>query len=708
MAWRTILAASAGRAWTLARSRLAILTAAYVGSMSYSLFLAGATQDLSTIWAANAVGIAGLLILNRLQGAALLALTAALHLVIETAIGDPPRFVLFVAVLDTVQIALTAALLRLCHTPIRVRDMRGFLALIVVSTALTAVTSIAVNGLLSLSDGQAFWSGWSDWTTANVLGVAITLPTVLILVDRRHKEGFQVPALEALLGLSLVVATAIAVFSANPSLQVLLFAPALLAVFRGGPRAAALVVTTSLAATIPAVLHKVGLEPSVALPPLRQALVFHVVLYAVCLVAALALSRQARLQALLVRRQAAARAAQAKAQAANQAKSDFLATISHEIRTPLNSILGFAALVGEDASLSPENRRRLDLVSRAGQSLAEIVNDLLDFAKVEAGQMDLVLAPVSPADLLRDAVAIVAPAAEAKGLTLSVTVETVGEGDEAARLALDETRLRQVLLNLLVNALKFTAHGQVSARLTLGPASGDLHLDVTDTGIGIAPEVQARLFHRFSQADSSISRTYGGAGLGLAISKALVTQMGGTIGVESTPGAGSRFWITLTAETLAPDTAPAAAPTSLDADRPPRVLLVDDHPMNRELGHALLTLAGCEVSTADDGFQAVEAARQGGFDLILMDVHMPGMDGLAAARAIRALPGPESAVPIIALSADVLPNQIARCRQAGMNDHVGKPIRREDLLAAVSSALASSAEPSGVKPRSIRSGSART
>ena len=666
------------------------LVCAYSAAMAYSLFLAGATHNIPTIWTANAVAIGALMVLNRRQGLAFLAAAAVLHVALELLVGDGPRFVLIVTVLDSLLIAATAGLLKWLRTPSRVRDPRGLLMVTVIGSAVTAVGAVGVNGLLALSGGRPFFLGWSEWTTSNVLGVATALPVTLILTDRRHREGFKVPAVEVAATLLLVLAISAWVFSTDATFQVLLFAPALLAAFRGGPRAVAVLVTTSMAMAIPAVLHRTGLDIKTALGPLRHALVFHIVLYAVSLVAALALSRQARLQDLLVRRQAAARAAQARAQAASQAKSDFLATISHEIRTPLNSILGFASLVADDPSLSAENRRRLDLVGRAGRSLAEIVGDLLDFAKVEAGRLDLTLSPAVPAALLRDAVAIIAPEAAAKGLYLRTVLEASGEGDVDAPLALDETRLRQVLLNLLANALKFTAEGGVTARLIAGPAPGALRFEIVDTGIGIAPEVQARLFQRFSQADSSISRSYGGTGLGLAISRALVNRMGGEIGVESRLGEGARFWIDLTAAPCDPAArASGCCPPSPEAaaERAARVLLVDDHPMNRELGKTLLSLAGCEVATADDGVQAVEAVLAGGFDLVLMDVHMPGMDGLAATRAIRALSGPAAGVPIIALSADVLPEQIARCRAAGMDDHVAKPIRREELFAAVARAL---------------------
>jgi signal transduction histidine kinase/ActR/RegA family two-component response regulator len=670
-------------------AKLIALLCAYVAGLAYSLFLAGATHNIPTIWTANAVAIVAFMVLNNRQSATFMVASSLLHVAIELGIGEPARFVLIVTLLDGLQTLGTALLLRRMGVPHQVRDPKSLIKVIAVASILTAISSIAVSALLALSAGRPFMIGWSDWTTSNVMGVALGVPVGLILLDRRHRQGFRTGRLEAIATPFLILATSAVIFANDIDYRVMLFAPVLLAAFRGGPRAVAVAVTASVAVAIPAVLHRTGLDMKIALGPLRHALIFHIVLYAVAMVAALALSRQARLQALLVRRQAAAQAAQVRAQAASQAKSDFLATISHEIRTPLNSILGFAALVADDPALSPENRRRLDLVSRAGRSLAEIVGDLLDFAKVEAGRLDLTLAPTSPAALLRDAVAIIAPEAAAKGLSLRTIFEASGEGEVDALLALDETRLRQVLLNLLANALKFTSQGGVIARLTAGPAPGELRFEIADTGIGIAPEVQARLFQRFSQGDSSISRSYGGTGLGLAISKALVSAMHGEIGVESQLNHGARFWITLTAEPAAAPL-PAARPApDATADRAARVLLVDDHPMNRELGMALLTLAGCEVTTAEDGAQALEAVMAGGFDLVLMDVHMPGMDGLTAARAIRNLPGPVAGIPIIALSADVLPEQIARCRAAGMDDHVPKPIRREELFAAVARALES-------------------
>ncbi len=668
------------------RRTLAILACAYAAVFAHSVFLTGATVSIPTIWGANAVVLAGLLVLPRQLGPLLLAVTSALHLALEVLAGDTLAYAFSITALDAVQISIAALSIKALGLPVRIRNMRDLLALVAASGAVTAITNLLVKGILNLSAGDAFWTGSVSWITPNVLGMAMILPSALILLDPKHREGSKASWQELAINTAVAAAASAAVFRWDPDLQPLVFIPVLVAVFRGGPRAVAIIAPACLVAAIPAVLSRTGLDPEAAYLPLRRIQLFYLVLYGVAMTAALALSRQSQLQALLVRRQAAARAAQARAQAANQAKSEFLATISHEIRTPLNSILGFAALVADEADLSAENRRRLELVGRAGRSLAEIVGDLLDFAKLEAGRLELTLAPCSPSAVLRDAAAIVAPAAAEKGLSLAVEAP-----DDERLLMLDGARLRQILINLLSNAVKFTAEGQVSASLTYGAEPGALRFEIADTGIGIAPDVQARLFQRFSQADSSISRSYGGTGLGLAISRALVTQMGGQIGVVSALGQGARFWVDLQVEPAGSPhrpVDPGASAIELAQDAAPRVLLVDDHPMNRELGEAILTLAGCDVITAADGAQALALVAGGGFDVVLMDVHMPVMDGLAAARAIRAMPGRVGATPIIALSADALPEQIARCRQAGMDDHVSKPIDRNALIQAVARALA--------------------
>lgn len=658
--------------------RIAGLVAAFSGSVLFSLFLAGATHNLPSIWMANAVVIAGLLTLKGKARWTMLALTAVAHVVIELMAGVRFSFILLVVPQDVIQNVIIAWSLQRLGLTNHMRSPWGLARMTAVAAVMVVAFSTITTVSLALSRGQPIWSRWADWIPPNVLGLVMAMPTTIMMLDRRHKPLFPASSWQLAMLTLLAVVSAVAIFTWDPGLQALLFAPAMLAVFRGGPRAAAILVIASLVASIPAVLHRVGIDRDAVLSPLRHAVVFHVMLFAVCLIAAMILERQKRLQALMIRGRDAARRAQADAQAADKAKSEFLATISHEIRTPLNSILGFADLVVADPGLSADSRRRLDLINRAGRSLVEIVNDLLDFSKLEAGRMELDPEPLAPAVVLRDAMAIAAPAAEAKPLDLRV--EIVG-GDEQSLFLLDETRLRQVLLNLLSNAIKFTRDGAVTARLDL---SGErLRFEIQDTGIGIAPDVQARLFKRFSQADSSISRGYGGTGLGLAISKALVSRMDGEIGVVSAPGKGSCFWVELPATPAQPSPSLDTAGPATCGARGARVLLVDDHHVNRELGCALLTLGGHEAVTAEDGAMAVSLLRDQDFDLVLMDVHMPVMDGLAATHAIRAMEGAKARVPILALSADVMPEQVARCLAAGMDGHLAKPIVRDDLLAAV-------------------------
>jgi PAS domain S-box-containing protein len=371
----------------------------------------------------------------------------------------------------------------------------------------------------------------------------------------------------------------------------------------------------------------------------------------------------------------------ANAEAAAAAKTDFLANMTHELRTPLTAILGFAGVLRTSKTLKAGDARHVGVIHDASQTLLGVIGDVLDFSKLEAGGFELDPEPFDPAATVASAVEIVAEQAKAKGLALTTRID---EG--APAVVGDAPRLRQVLLNFLSNAIKFTREGRVELSLTQ-QVEGDrcrLRVEVRDTGIGIDDEAIGALFTRFTQADASVSRRFGGTGLGLAISKQIVEAMGGTIGAGSVVGEGSTFWFEVALPIARDWSGAAQADEAAGLERPIRLLVVEDNAVNRELITILLSPFDIDIDTADDGAEAVEAVGRERYDAILMDMQMPVMDGLTATRRIRALSDrTAAATPIIAMTANVLPEQVARCLEAGMDDHLGKPINLAQLLAAL-------------------------
>ncbi|WP_421567554.1 ATP-binding protein [Stenotrophomonas sp. PD6] len=403
------------------------------------------------------------------------------------------------------------------------------------------------------------------------------------------------------------------------------------------------------------------------------------------------------------------RLASQRAVRSERTKARFLATMSHEIRTPLNAMLGSIELLGR-TRLDARQQTFTRAAAESAEALMDLLDNVLDLSKLDAGKLTLERLPVDLAKLIEDACALVRPHAQAKGLSVDMQVDLPA----ADRLLLDPTRVRQILNNLLGNAVKFTHAGRISVAASVRglPGASDAHLDVrvADTGIGIAPEQQAQLFKAYAQADDSTTREFGGTGLGLTICRELVEMMGGAISLESTPGGGTAVSFRLPVERITPSpdsiaavaTLPQPAAAEVDivdasfVDPPARgsVLVVEDHPGNRALIHQQLLELGVEPTMATSGAEALQLLKERSFDLVLMDCHMPVMDGYETTRRIRARPTPSMHLPIVAISASTGAEHLAACLDCGMDGVLRKPLRLEELRSTLELWPVNMAEPS--------------
>jgi signal transduction histidine kinase/ActR/RegA family two-component response regulator len=387
-------------------------------------------------------------------------------------------------------------------------------------------------------------------------------------------------------------------------------------------------------------------------------------------------------QAALLKQNKALAAARDEAESAVRAKAAFLSNISHEIRTPMNAVIGMTELL-ETTDLNAEQREFTQTIRTGGETLISLINDLLDLSKIEAGRLELERKPVVLSACIHEATQLVGYAAHAKGLTL----RSVLSASLPQSFCADPTRLRQILVNLLGNAVKFTSSGEVVLSVSQ-PNRDVLRFEVRDTGIGIHADQLERLFKPFSQADASTTRLYGGSGLGLAICHRLVMQMGGQIGVDSVPGQGSGFHFQIPFEpapVLASNT--PVHPPGPAADHTLKILIAEDHPVNQRVAQLMLRSLGYEATLVSDGLQVLQALAHTHFDLVLLDLQMPQLDGLECARRIRSQ-HPDTSKPwIVAVTANVVSGEQEACLAAGMNDFLAKPVTTEALRAALGRCL---------------------
>ncbi|NJC40821.1 signal transduction histidine kinase/ActR/RegA family two-component response regulator [Brevundimonas alba] len=594
--------------------------------------------------------------------------------------GAPLIGAMIIALTNILEIATAVWLLgafRLMDRDLtRPTTLVGFLlcAAVIAPAAGAGAATPLVAGLGGGAAAQVWWDYWS----ADALGVMILVPFGMVLTREHLSRLARSRDLIQAAGLLAALAVGCFLLVRSDATQLALLTPlAILATLRFGALGAA--GSVLWAGLIAIALNLTGFGTVAADSPDIRAELFNLQI-------GLAMLPLATLPvaAVLAERDRAARAAQA----ADRAKSEFLANMSHEIRTPLNGVVGMSGLLSQSAS-SPREREIACVIHASGLTLERLLSDVLDLARMEAGGLDLRTETFDLGETLRLAVGLASE--QAAGKPLTIEGEIAPEAD-TRRLG-DAARVRQVVSTLLSNAVKFTDAGQI--RL-IAAADGDyIRLTVSDTGCGFDPAHKAEVFGRFQQADGSITRRHDGAGMGLAIARHVVERMGGSLDAESVPGEGSVFTAILPLGLpAAKASTPLQAPSELAEGRPLRILLADDHPTNRKVVELILAQADIDLIQVENGAEAVDAFRAAPFDLVLMDMQMPVMDGLTAVRAIRAHEAVSALPrrPILMLTANALPEHAEASLAAGADQHLTKPITPPDLFAAIEQALSSAPE----------------
>jgi signal transduction histidine kinase/CheY-like chemotaxis protein len=638
----------------------------------------------SAIWPASGVFAAGVLLLRRRQKLYCLAATLAGAVAMPLLMNGSDMDKSLANLGEAWAIVLLATLL--CGP--NPNFSRGRTLAILVGGAILPACFMSAATLWLLSPSPRNFGFVSNWLVAHTLGAAVFLPAFIILMDRRRFLGVAGAPLQ-LAGLLVALAASALVFFATPdkSLLFALFPMAMLLTFRHGPIGSA---SAALVLACLTLLYVYGVAPGQAgqagmAATVQQLQMFLVVVLLTTLPAAGAIAGNARMRSLLARRTALARIARSRADQASAAKGEFLANMSHEIRTPLNGVIGLADALSR-TELAPSQRDMLRMILASGKALTGLLSDALDMARAESGQLRLSVEPIDLRRTVGEAAYLFEGLAREKGLQFEVDFDL-----DAPGAAADSLRVKQVVSNLISNAVKFTDRGRVSILTTFrraGEDHGVLQVTVRDSGPGFDESVKARLFQRFEQADASVTRRFGGSGLGLSIAYRLARMMGGALTADGQPDQGAVF--TFTAPFAMAEV--PAEPSPVEAEHTPAgeddrrlcVLLAEDNHINQKVIKAMIGEL-VDLTVVADGEAAVEAFHRQSFDVILMDTHMPVLDGLSATRRIREAErhGKLQPTPIVSLTADAMPQHVEAAKAAGADLHVSKPITAETLVRAL-------------------------